>query len=242
MDACKQLLSYFQVADSDPNAYGKKKVLTVDNFALLRSMLKFPNNDTFYYVSIIQRAKDNPGKHIDYCNYLHYYFIRSLEQLDTLEPLIKAKCKETNSRAYIWLNARSAQAVAKYTEIYQKRHMPRQYRGHEMELAAGRSFKSPDRPICHFDIDTNDVNVYNDVIDQLEKNNVKIIAQYCSPSGGWHILTDDQEKVQKVDLKKFDGGKDKGRFATVGLEFDKPVILYYYVKDSDPQPDTPANE
>lgn len=57
----------------------------VDNFDLIKPLLDFSNEDTFYFVQILQRKKDNPnGKYSsnNSSRLIKAYYIKSIEQLD----------------------------------------------------------------------------------------------------------------------------------------------------------------
>lgn len=90
--------------------------MIVDNFDLIRSLLKFEDKNDFYFLQIIQRKKD--GGIIPQCNRnngyrtIKSYYIRSLEEFDSRIERIKQLCEQNNARAYINLNVRSAKEVA----------------------------------------------------------------------------------------------------------------------------------
>lgn len=90
--------------------------MIVDNFDLIRSLLKFEDKNDFYFLQIIQRKKD--GGIIPQCNRnngyrtIRSYYIRSLEEFDNRIERIKQLCEQNNARAYINLNVRSAKEVA----------------------------------------------------------------------------------------------------------------------------------
>lgn len=83
----------------------------VDNFDLIKELLKFESNDDFYFLQIIQRSKDNPN--IGANNRLiRSYYIRSLEHFERKKKEIKQMCEIFKARAYIHLNKRSYRDVA----------------------------------------------------------------------------------------------------------------------------------
>lgn len=83
----------------------------VDNFELIRTLLKFESKDDFYFVQILQRSKDNPE--IGANNRLvKSYYIRSLEYFDSKKNEIKQVCELYKARAYIHLTKRSYKDVA----------------------------------------------------------------------------------------------------------------------------------
>lgn len=93
----------------------------VDNFDIIRKILRFDNEGECYYVQLLRRAADDPkpdGKPDPaYHGNMHSrsvkdYFIHSLEHLDQVENEIKELCKMFNVRAYIRLNRRSFKKIA----------------------------------------------------------------------------------------------------------------------------------
>ena len=85
----------------------------VDNFAIIRKLLKFENQGDCYYLQLLRRQSDDPmidGKpDPNYHGNMHSrslkdYFIPSLEYFDQKEEEIKKLCDVFNVRAYIRLN------------------------------------------------------------------------------------------------------------------------------------------
>ena len=82
----------------------------INNFELIKSLLKFEDKNDFYFLQIIKRRKENPEMGSNNAT-INYYYIYSLEQLTKLEPEIIEICNTTKSRAYIHLNRRNAHKV-----------------------------------------------------------------------------------------------------------------------------------
>lgn len=88
--------------------------MKVDNFNLIRSLLRFEDKDDFYFCQIIQRKKDGnevPSANNGYRTIKSYY-IRSVDDFDRRIPAIIQLCEQNNARAYINLNVRNAKQVA----------------------------------------------------------------------------------------------------------------------------------
>lgn len=211
-------------------------IIEIDNFDLVKRIMNYQSDDDVYFVQIIKRKKDNPNMYFAHnaCDYLTYYLFKSIEEFESKKDEIKTICKKTNSRAYIYLNKRSADAVNNYaTNVLRDRFLrhrnEKHLLGHEVEFAAGQSKDWPDREICFLDIDSNDENIYKEVVSQLNINNIKPLATYRSTNNGWHIILPNKEDAKKLDFRKINKGI-YGRMATVGLEIDKPSLLYCYLK------------
>lgn len=88
--------------------------MTIDNFDIIRKLLKFDDKDDFYFLQIIQRKKDGnivPSANNGYRT-IKTYYIRSLEDFDRRKEAIVQLCEQNNARAYINLNVRNAKEVA----------------------------------------------------------------------------------------------------------------------------------
>ena len=70
----------------------------IDNFDKIKSLLRFENDNDFYFLQIIKRKKDNPGLEKSEKT-LKNYFIYSLDEFDALKPKVIDFCIENNARA-----------------------------------------------------------------------------------------------------------------------------------------------
>lgn len=113
----------------------------VDNFGIIRKLLKFEEEGDCYYVQLLRRAADDPKPEgvpdPKYHGNMHSrsiqdYFIHSLEHLDRVEGEIKELCHMFNVRAYIRLNRRSYKKIA----LQMLKHIAEQ-------VSSGESFSSP---------------------------------------------------------------------------------------------------
>lgn len=83
----------------------------VDNFELIKPLLKFPNDDIYYHLQILRRGKDYPE--LPAANrVIKSYFICSLESLDYVEQEIKDLSEFFGARAYINLAPKSIKKTA----------------------------------------------------------------------------------------------------------------------------------
>lgn len=210
--------------------------VTIDNFDDIEKLLDPQSDDDVWFVQVIKRHKDNMSLHFDRnaCEYITYYLVHDAKELESKREEIKSVCKATNSRAYIHPNKRSMVAISDYAnnvlrrrfEKYHNRHK----KGHEIEIAAGQAKDWDDRKLCFLDIDSDDEKVYNKVIDLLSQHGIQPMWEYRSLNNGWHLLLPDKEEARKIDFSVIDNGNKFGRFSTVGLEIDKPLLLYASLK------------
>jgi hypothetical protein len=83
----------------------------INNLEQIKQLLKFENDDEFYFVQILQRSKENPdlGKNN---NLVKAYYVYSLEYLDRKFPEMVKLAETFNARVYIHLNRRNAYNIA----------------------------------------------------------------------------------------------------------------------------------
>jgi len=211
--------------------------VTIDNFDDVCSKILDPSgDDDVWFVQIIKRHKDNMHLHFDHnaCEYITYYLVHNAQELMSKRDEIISVCKATNSRAYMHPNKRSLISLSDYANNVLRprfeRHRNYRYMGHEMEVAAGQSKDWPERKLCFLDIDSDDERVYRKVMDILSQNGITPLWEYRSMNNGWHILLPDKEQARHIDFSVIDNGHNFGRFSTVGLEIDKPILLYASLK------------
>jgi hypothetical protein len=83
----------------------------INNFTIIKKYLDFSNLETYYFLQIIQRRKDNPDLGKD-MRIIDDIFIYSLEQFERMEDEVITKCITNNARAYFRLNKRSLKKSA----------------------------------------------------------------------------------------------------------------------------------
>lgn len=211
--------------------------VTIDNFDKVKNMLIKPENaDDVWFVQIVKRHKDNPHQYFakNACEYLASYYIHNVQELEEKEEEIKSVCHATNSRAYIHPNKRSMIKLTDYANNVLKPRFKKynnKYRmGNELDIAAGQSKDWDDRKLCFLDIDSDDERVYQKVMELLNQHNITPVWEYRSLNNGWHILLPDKNQAKNIDFSVIDNGQKFGRFATVGLEIDKMILLYASLK------------
>lgn len=91
--------------------------MAVNNVQKIRELLKFPDKNSFYFLEVLKRRKENPDleKH---AKLIRDFYIYSLEEFDVVAEKAIALCEENNARAYFRLNLRDAKKIA---FLYNKR-------------------------------------------------------------------------------------------------------------------------
>lgn len=81
-----------------------------NNFQQIRNLLKFENENEFYFIQIIERKKEHPelGRNN---RLIKAYYVFSLDKFDEYQNEIIGLCEKFNARAYIHLNRRNAKLV-----------------------------------------------------------------------------------------------------------------------------------
>lgn len=231
-----------EVVDEDRVEFDDGSV-EVDNFDAIGKLLDFGKyKDTIYFVQIVKRDKDNIGQKSKYnaAQYLKEYYFEGLDEFKNAESEIKDLCKRENARAYIYLNARSKSVIDKWTQINlsrMRRHrgMHDKFGGNAKALAAGRSFDDPSRPLCFVDVDSDDPKDIDMTLKIIEYHGIKPLYTYRSLNNGIHIILPNVEDAKKLKFDIINGdlsgmSKRVQMNAKVGLEIDKPTLLYACLK------------
>lgn len=208
----------------------------LDNFDVARRIMKFDNPDNVYFIQLAERHKDHPDRHYEHnaCAYKDWFEVTSVEHLNRIEPVIKKLCQQGEWRAMLYINPRSMLATRswandpKFRNRFQRHHQHLQ--GHEIEVAYGQSKDWPDRPLCFVDVDNDDPQIHKQVLDYIKKMGIKPLDMYLTTNKGLHIILPDKEQAKRLDFSFLDKGKNLGRWATAGMEIDKSMTLYAYVR------------
>jgi len=83
----------------------------INNFDIIRELIDFTNLDTYYFLQIIKRRKDNPDMDKDMV-VIDDIFIYNQPQFDRMKEDIIKTCDTHNARAYFRLNKRSMKKTA----------------------------------------------------------------------------------------------------------------------------------
>ena len=178
--------------------------------------------------------------------YLNYYLIHSAVELEALKPDIIKACSYNNARAYISINSRKQSQVNQYMAKFKGRFSPNDPRAKNAEAIlygmpkSGPAWKN-ERFKVLLDIDTTRdakakmpdgkmVNVWDETKKRLNDLNIKVAAEYETPSGGLHLNLNNKNNRNLRPfyngLKDFDGGRDLDRLATVHPSEDIKMVLY----------------
>lgn len=189
--------------------------MMVDNFDIVKNLLKFDSEDDFYHLQILKRKKDNPE--LGSNSYvIKTYYVTSTEYLEDKKFEITNLCRLHNARACINLNPRSFEKIAfhtmkKVSDILMNRDYKSVRKAYESvcgEFGNGK-YKS-----WIIDIDTKDINEISRVLDliNLQKPEEKKFIALLETKNGYHMI------VKPFDKSKINLGHD--------LHTNNPTILY----------------
>ena len=82
--------------------------MVIDNFDKISNVMKFDNENDFYYIQLISRKKDNGISDFT----VKEYSVRSVESLMKIKDEIVSLCNMFNARAYIYVNKRNYKNIS----------------------------------------------------------------------------------------------------------------------------------
>lgn len=197
----------------------------VNNTEQIRSMLRFESEDTFYFLQIFKRRKDNPNMAKDMI-VLANYCVKSLDHFDKLVPDIIKQCQDNNARAYFRLNRRSyrktslkaLKMIAGYIEDGNYRAVRKAF-----DSAAGTYHSDPDKTWI-IDIDYKDLEgdldqAINEVIHLVQT----LIADTDRDDTMWTV---NSKNGIHLICRPFNLQKFKNIYPKIDVHKDNPTILY----------------
>ena len=168
-----------------------------NNFELIEPLLDFTSPNTFYFIQILKRRKDNPDMKSNESVVDNFYLYRS-NDLAKLMPKIIEKCEKNNARAYININRLDLEKIALYTQkLIIDCVINKDFRGVKGAYASACSkYHSEKNKRWIIDIDEDEVQHKDEVIEiinklheNMQKQNYKILAEIPTKTG-IHIITE----------------------------------------------------
>lgn len=192
--------------------------MNVDNFDEFRKYLDYSVPESFYFLQIIQRSKDNNTTTSSSNRYrrIKSYYIASLEEYNRFIPEIKQLCKNNNARAYIRITPITFYDVAINTAIeYMRRIKEKQtFKSCNIYDSCCEKTKTCRHKLWLIDVDSNDPLYFSQLIDMvfIHKN---VVAAFPTVNG-MHVI------IKPFDIREW---KD-----TEVAEIKKynPITLLYY--------------
>lgn len=205
-------------------------MIEIDNFRLISEILEWPSekdkNQCLFFVQLLRRSKDGnsllTGNNKNRC--VRSYSIRTKLELVQREEEIKALCKLTNARAYIYPAVRSWKGIAaKMTQKAVEMYMSENYSGFKylFDSVAAQSCETK-----RWIVDLDDE--YADKTKEIEM----FIEEQCRPFGKTKVLA----KVPTVHgmhliTAPFDCSAFGKEWPEIDIHKNNPTLLYYFRED-----------
>lgn len=190
----------------------------IDNYSIIKPLLKFDDLDKFYYIQILQRKKEN-NLLTSNSRVIKNYYISSLEDLEHKYEEMKNLCNLFNARASIRLNRRSYEKLAyqnllKVTNCIMNKDFKSIIKSYDRTCG---SYHSEEDKTWIVDIDIKNpflvVNLIS-FISNIEPKEERVIMFLESKSGG-HLIT-----------RPFNTTIFKEKYPNIDLHKDNPTNLY----------------
>lgn len=204
----------------------------VDNFDQIDTFItqKEVTDDTFYFLQIIKRKKENPEQNKN-ARLVDVFYIKDGEDLQGKKDRIVELCKIHNARAYIHLNKRNKKKVALETLALISRNIANDNYNIEncYHSCCGQYSKDEDKTWV-IDVDTKDQNYVRDlikIIEQIRPFGKKKALTIIPTKNGYHIIT------RPFDIQEWRGymrgwleGNGFKQTDLPDIHKDNPTILY----------------
>lgn len=177
----------------------------INNLNTIKDLLVFKEN-TYYFVQVIQRKKDNPSMNKQELQ-KGRWFIKSKEELDLFFEDIRFLCIQYNARAYISLIPRSLKKLGEKCLLeYSKRVSSGDYRRiYSIPNKAALSDYTIntrgllDKPRWCIDIDNRDEK-FKDEISKFISEKTKLISTINTPNG-FHLIIESFNPKEILEYK-----------------------------------------
>ena len=194
-----------------------------NNFKEVRQFLNFDDDDTFYFIQIIKRRKDNPDMDRPE-TIIREYFVDNQEYLDKKEESIIELCELHNARATIRLNKRSYKKCA-HQMLIELAHklLAGQYKSIKSMFSsvAGKYSADKDKKWI-LDIDVGDIDFGDPhTMEELRHSMIK-----HKPEGDKFIKILKSKTGYHVVVKPFDMREFKKDYPTIDIQKDSFTNLY----------------
>ena len=192
----------------------------IDNFELITTLLKFPNNDIYYHLQIIRRGKDHPN--LPAANrMIKAYFITDVNDLNFYKQEIKDLCKFFEARAYINLAPKS---IRKTTMLQLKYLAQRTYEDDFQKI--WKSWNT-----CAIKIKGEESRWVVDIDCSLEKmiywwDIKEYINEKCEPVGNKIISIIPTKNGNHLITSPFNIKQFKEKYPDIDVHKNNPTLLY----------------
>lgn len=183
----------------------------IDNFERIQPLLEFKSEDEFYFLSVLQRKKENSQLN-QYNRAIRHYYINSVTYLEDHYEEIKKLCGFYHARACINLEVKSYKQVGMLTiKLAAELAYQEQFGAIKAayDSACGQSSSRMKRWVIDIDAiqDEKEIQEIEDFIESLKPVGSKVIAKIPSKTG-MHLISSPFdpreffEKYPSIEIKK----------------------------------------
>ena len=204
-----------------------------DNFDQINTLLDFSEPNTFYFIQILKRRKENPDMRTG-VQVIDNFYVYTLNDLEHLREKIVERCTKHNARAYINLNKLELEKVAFYTAKQIMDYIIlKDYRAVKNAYAAVcGSHHSEKSKRWVIDIDAEFLErkdeirqIIEKLHEEVTKSKYKILAEVPTKSGV-HIITNpfNMEKFRSILTQRAISPTDP--ILSMDVQKNSPTVLY----------------
>lgn len=187
----------------------------IDNFNRILPILEYVDGNSFYFLQILQRKKENPELGNNSVVHKHYYIYNNDYLLKKKDEII-GLCKMFNARASINLNVRNAEKISfLLMQKISNQMMNKDFINTKDASVCGVYTSEFDKRWI-IDIDEKNYNLVNEIAIEIGRLQTEIndersmkyrILDVLETPNGWHIITnpfrvDEFQKKFKYDIHK----------------------------------------
>jgi len=206
-----------------------------DNFHIIEPLLDFKEPNTFYFIQILKRRKDNPGLKTD-VQTIDNLYIYTPEDLNKLREKIVERCTKNNARAYINLNRLDTEKIALQTlRKIADLVIQGDYRAVKNAYSSVcGTYHSESEKRWVVDIDSDVIHLKDEVRQVIEilqseikGHNYRILAEIPTRSGV-HLITNpfNMHLFRKIMAERANSAEDG--YLKIEVQKNSPTILYAF--------------
>jgi len=196
----------------------------IDNFDQISQLLKFDNENEFYFLQVLQRKKDHKEGQIlgsdNNSRLIRAYYIYSIEQLLKYKQEIVELCKLFNARAGISLNRRnnrviSLEMIKLLADNIKNDHFKQL--GGLYNTVCGQYHQEKDKTWI-IDIDHKNRREINDILRFIETD--------CKPDGNKFVALVESRSGFHLITRAFDSKVFGDKYPDIEIHKNNPTNLY----------------
>lgn len=204
-----------------------------DNFTLISTLLDFSEPNTFYFIQILKRRKENPDMRTGVQVIDNFYLYNESDFVKLRERIVD-QCEKNNARAYINLNRLDLEKVAMYTVKQTMEYIIlkdfKSVKNVYATVCGSHHSEKSKRWVVDIDEDCLDRKdeirkIIEKLHEEIVKSKYQILAEVPTKSGV-HIITNpfNMEKFRKILTERMTDENDP--IMSIDVHKNSPSILY----------------